>query len=192
MQKLSFLRNTVENVYRLQRRMNASILSLRGTCETDPSANRLQRTSVLPKWQRWIRCVDTRGLDRVLAMSLTQNTDWAQLLSTLSTCSLTVRVLVTVTPRIFILSTRLIWSVQQVTELNVSDDCSQIRFPVTSCDLILGCWLLTTVQCYEFHLAYRYGICWNDWVSIISINLMRVLLPRLLVEPWRLRELTQR
>ena len=36
------------------------------------------------------------------------NTDWAQLLSTLSTCSFTVRVLVTVTPRIFMLSTRLI------------------------------------------------------------------------------------
>ena len=87
---------------RLQRRMNASILSL-----SEVRVKPIQ-ASVLPKLQRWIRCVDTRGLDRVLTMSLTQITDLAQLLSTLSTCSFTVRVLVTVTPRIFMLSTRLI------------------------------------------------------------------------------------
>ena len=51
---------------RLQRRMNASILSL-----SEVRVKPIQ-ASVLPKLQRWIRCVDTRGLDRVLAMSLTQ------------------------------------------------------------------------------------------------------------------------
>ena len=80
---------------RLQRRMNASILSL--------SAARVKPIQALAAYVSFakITALNTRGLERVLAMSLTQI-----LLSTLSTCSFTVRVLVTVTPRM--LSTRLV------------------------------------------------------------------------------------
>ena len=45
----------------------------------------------------------------------------------------------------------------------------QLSVLVTLSGLILGCWLKTIVQCCEAVLSSRYGIGWDDKVSIISL-----------------------
>jgi len=162
LQKFLFLRNTVQNVYN-DEWMPQFFLSLQHVW------NRSKRTAYVSFAK--ITALNTlcrHSRFRPCARNVfNANTDWVQLLSTLSTCSFTVRVLVTVTPRIFTLLTRLIRyrSVQQVIEFNVFEDCPWFR--VTSCGIIVGWWPLFNVM--KLVLSSRYGTSWNDKVSIISI-----------------------
>jgi len=95
---------------RLQRRMNASILSL--------SPARVKPIQAITAYVSFAKITALNTLCRHSRFRpcarnvFNANTDWAQLLSTLSTCSFTVRVLVTVTTRIFMLSTRYYRSVE--------------------------------------------------------------------------------